>query len=92
MAYKKDMGTQIEWVKTRLSALLESKLHFPVIVDDEAANIIAQKRVFGGNTVWLKGVERSDIQLALVINSAHEKKQNSEQQLQITIDDLLEPL
>ena len=92
MGYKRDMPTQIAWVKTRLATFLQSKLYFPVEIPDDVANIIAQKRVFGGESVWLKGEERQDIQLKLVINSPQKRKQSLEQQSQTITDDCQEQL
>ena len=78
MRYKRDLESQRAFVAERFPAYIQKKTGFPVAVDAEVVDVIAQRRVFKGETVWLNGEMRSDIQIRLVIDSHKSKSKHSE--------------
>ena len=80
MRYKRDLESQRAFVADRFPAYIQEKTGFPVCVDSDVVDAIAQRRVFGGEGVWLNGEMRSDIQIRLVIDSRISKSKHSESQ------------
>ena len=78
MRYKRDLESQRAFVAERFPAYIQEKTGFPVYVDSDVVDAIAQRRVFGGDMVWLNGEMRSDIQIRLVIDLPQNKSNNCE--------------
>lgn len=78
MRYKRDLESQRAFVADRFPVYIQEKTGFPVCVDTDVVDVIAQRRVFGGENVWLHGERRSDIQIRLVIDSHKSKSKHSE--------------
>ena len=76
MRYKRDLESQRAFVADRFPAYIQEKTGFPVCVDSDVVDAIAQRRVFGGEGVWLNGEMRSDIQIRLVIDSLKSKSKS----------------
>ena len=68
MRYKRDLESQRAFVADRFPLYIQEKTGFPVYIDSEVVDAIAQRRVFGGESVWLNGEMRSDIKIRLVID------------------------
>ena len=80
MRYKRDLESQRAFVADRFPVYIQEKTGFPVYIDSDVVDAIAQRRVFGGESVWLNGEMRSDIQIRLVIDSHKSKSKHSENQ------------
>ena len=80
MRYKRDLESQRAFVAERFPAYIQEKTGFPVAVDSDVVDVIAQRRVFKGESVWLNGEMRSDIQIRLVLDLQQSKNKPFENQ------------
>lgn len=69
----RNIPDEVAYIKTNLPRFLQSKVHLPVVVEDSAAFIMAQERVFKEGYVWLDGnkvpVENVEVRLSVALRN-----------------------